>query len=215
MGEVVRHLAPDSWSDDDLFAIVQGEAAEASGMPDKRGALEILFDRYHARVHDQCLRLLGDAPLADDVTQEMFLSLLEKPVRYEGRRHFGSWLYIVVRNHCLNVRRRRQREIASEDVHEVWSSALVDPGDPARTLHEDEMSRMIARTCQDELSVREQEVVHLRYFWGLRVKEINRVLGLENTSGARTHLATAHRKLRDVLRRRFGDDALRMIFDEG
>ena len=46
------------------------------------------------------------------------------------------------------------------------------------------------------------------------MKEINRILGLENTSGARTHLATAHRKLRDVLRSKFGEDVLRAILDE-
>jgi RNA polymerase sigma-70 factor (ECF subfamily) len=214
MGEVARHLANESWSDDDLVAVVQGHEPARADLPDRRGALEALFDRYHARVHDQCRRLLGDDQLADDHTQEIFLSLLERPVRYEGKRHFGSWLYVVVRNHCLNVRRRRNREVPHEDPASIWSEALIDPVDPGRQYQQNETARMIGQTCQKELTSREQEVVHLRYFWGLRVKEINHVLGLRNTSGARTHLTTAHRKLRQALRAVLGDDTLNAILDE-
>ena len=201
-------LGMDAWPDDELFAAVRRGPEAPAGGPDRGRALEVLFARYHARVHAQCRRLLGDEGLADDLTQEIFLSFLEGPLRYDECRYFASWLHVVVRNRCLNVLRKRRREVPDAAPEETWESLMVAASDPSRDCERRETGESIRRACRQELTLREQEVIHLRYFWGLRVKEIDRVLGLENTSGARTHLATAHRKLRQALRARFAESAL-------
>jgi RNA polymerase sigma factor (sigma-70 family) len=163
-------------------------------------------------VHAQCSRLLDDSELADDATQDIFLGLIDTP--YEGRQHFGSWLYIVVRNYCLNMLRRRKKEIPS-DPDEPWSQLLTDPRDPEQNCEREELARLVDQVCAEHLTPREQQVIHLRYSWGLRVKQINEVLGLKNVSGARTHLATATRKLQDAFRAKFGEDGLRSLLEEG
>lgn len=208
MSEAAGDLVLDEWSDDDLFAVVREEPLPSAEDVDRGRALEVLFERYHTRVYSQCRRLLGDEDLAYDLTQEVFLSFLEKPPEYDARRHFSSWLYVSVRNRCLNRRRHRQHEVTTGEMEEFWATQLIDSDDPAQEFEQNEMAQVVAKACREELSPREQGVVHLRYFWGLRVKEINRVLNLTNTSGARTHLATAHRKLREALRARFGEQAL-------
>ncbi len=201
-------------SDDELFAIVQGRPPAVENGLARRHALELLFARHHARVFLQCVRLLGDEALAEDATQEIFLSFLEKSQRYDDRRYFSSWLYIVVRNHCLNVRRGRKHEV-QDYAMETWASRLVDPGDPHGEIQTKEMVELLEGICASELTVREREVIHLRYYWGLSVKEINAALGLQNKSGARSHLATAHRKLRSALHDHIGEDVLGQIFEEG
>jgi RNA polymerase sigma-70 factor (ECF subfamily) len=208
MSEAASDLTLDEWSDDELFAVVREERLPSAEGVDRGRALEVLFERYHTRVYSQCCRLLGDEDLAYDLTQEVFLSFLERPPGYDARRHFSSWLYVLVRNRCFNLRRHQRHEVATEEMEEVWATELIDPADPALEVEQGEMARLVAGICKEELSPREQEVVHLRYYWGLRVKEINQVIGLTNTSGARTHLATAHRKLRQALRAQFGEKAL-------
>lgn len=259
MSEGVPQDPSGDWSDDDLFEIVRRDGAGSRGFPDlaadpgrpgRDEALEILFGRYHARVHAQCRRLLGDAHLADDAVQEIFLGLLVRPLRYEGREHFGSWLYVVTRNHCLNVRRRRVREVGLEDSDEPVArseagsgggagrsggararggdgkggtrdlrmnlgDALLDRGNPGENAERDEVAGILREACASELGALEQQAIYLRYSWNLKVKEITEVMGLENVSGARSHLATAKKKLRKVLLDRLGEDEIRTLLNEG
>jgi len=212
MGGQTREHPLTALGDDELLAIVQTRPDVGPGA---REAMELLFERHHARVHAQCARLLGDELLADDATQEIFLSMLEKPLRYDGRQYFGSWLYIVARNHCLNQIRRRRREIALDEPEISLAEHLVDPSSPAHELADQQLGEILRGACDEHLNEREREVVHLRYFWGLRVKEINDVLGLTNVSGARSQLATAHRKLRAALAPYVSEDGLAAFFDEG
>lgn len=214
MGEIAQHTPPETWSDDELLGFVQGDSRRDPKEPEPARALEILFERHHARVHAQCSRLLDDSELADDVTQDVFLGLLDASGRYEGRQHFSSWLYIVVRNHCLNVLRRRRKEVQT-DPEENWSDLLVEHENPGQDFERHELACTVDEICAEHLTPRERQVVHLRYVWGLRVKQINEVLGLENVSGARTHLATATRKLQRAFRARFGPDGLESLLREG
>jgi len=197
-------------SDDSLIAVLRDLSVSRA---ERNTALERLFDRHHARVYEQCRRLLDDPELAADAAQDIFLGLLAKTQNYESRRHFASWLYIVVRNHCFNVLRRRRKE-ARGDEEDLWMMQLVDDSDPQREAQRAQTAALLEHICATKLNAREQEVVHLRYVWGLRVKQINELLGLENVSGARSHLATATRKLREALSASLGADAVNALLEE-
>ena len=188
--------APSSWTDEQLFESLRAESASESPLAPAE-ALGILFERYHVRVLRQCERLLGDSAGAEDATHEIFLGLLEKPRPYESRRGFGAWLYVVTRNHCLNLLRRSRREVG----HDSWEEILQadEPHDAARRRAEEtSILASIESFCERELTPMEQRVVRLRFGWGFSVKQINELLDLTNASGARTHLTTATRKLREA-----------------
>ncbi len=210
MSEVVPEANDSGPSDDELIGAVRDPASPREL---RHEALEALFERHHARVREQCRRLLGDTELADDATQDIFLALMERTRRYDARRHFTSWLYIVVRNHCFNLRRSRRRETQG-DATDLWMRELVDDADPQREAQQNETAALLDRICEERLNPREREVVHLRYVWGLRVKQINELLELDSASGARSHLATATRKLREALTQALGADAMDAILEE-
>jgi RNA polymerase sigma-70 factor (ECF subfamily) len=190
-------------SDDELLAVLRAPGPEGRSSDDdaqaRRSALETLFARYHRKVYHWCNKLLGDADLAADMVQEVFLELLERPRPYVARQRFGAWLYVATRNRCLNALRRRGREQGGDERVELALSAVVDGSDPHREAEQAELARRLDDACRRLLSPREQEVFHLRYVLGLRVAEITAVLGLSNASGARTHLRSAEQKLRRAL----------------
>ena len=197
--EALRHH-----SDDDLFALSQEQGS--------REAVAVLFDRYHARVHAWCVRIQGDTPRAEDVAQDIFLRLLDRRLQYRRRGAFGAWLYVMTRNACLNAKRAQKHEAGEEDTEfEVWREALVSKESPALDAERSHMAEHLKSACRESLSDLETRVIYLRYYWGLRVKEINAHLQLDNASGARTHLATAKRKLRDTLSRRLTPEELTRI----
>ncbi len=163
-----------------------------------REALAVLFERYHARVLLSCERILGPGPAAEDAMQDIFLSLIEKAQRYENRRSFGAWLFVVTRNHCLNALRRRRREVDMDPYEDFVHEASPAPG-PAEDAADYELGERIRQACEERLSPMERRVVDLRLKWGLSVKDIDNLLDLTNASGARTYLSTAKRKLRAAL----------------
>jgi len=183
--------------DDDLFAELR-EGAKAGDRQRAWQACEELFRRYRTKVFGWCLRFLGNEENAADVTQEIFLALLENPSRYAAQNRFGAWLFVVTRNRCLNAIRDGKSNRVT-DLDESLAETLRAVSDPATEAERGDIARRVQQSCSSELDTREQAIVHLRYHWGLKMREITSLLHLENASGARTYLRTAEKKLRRAL----------------
>jgi len=81
------------------------------------GALEILMQRHAARVYRVAFGVTRNEADAEEVTQDVFLSLFEKIGAFEERAALGTWLYRVATNSAL-LRRRGKRlelEVSLED----------------------------------------------------------------------------------------------------
>jgi RNA polymerase sigma-70 factor (ECF subfamily) len=182
-------------SDDALYATLRDGAADAAA---RRSAFEALFDRWHGKVFAWCKRVLGDSERAADRTQEVFVDLLEKPLPYARRRRFGAWLYVLVRNRCLNDVKREARR-STDELERLFADLAANEDNPLDAAGRSETAERVRRACAEVLDAREQEIVYLRYHWGLKIHEITSTLGLENASGARTYLRNAEQKLRKAL----------------
>ncbi|HEU4941117.1 MAG TPA: sigma-70 family RNA polymerase sigma factor, partial [Candidatus Eisenbacteria bacterium] len=84
------------------------EAPEAALVSRVRAGEPRAFDelvRLHlGRVFGIVLRVLGQREDAEDVTQEVFLAVLEKIDTYDSRRPFEPWLYRIAMNRALNAK---------------------------------------------------------------------------------------------------------------
>ncbi len=187
-----------SASDEELFATVRGTPPADRGPIDASQALGVLFERYHARVLRSCERILGETGRAEDAMHEIFLGLLDGSRSYRERASFGAWLFVLTRNHCLNALRRYRREI-DVDPYEELVNHPDTTASPQEFTEREEITERIERACEEHLNATERRVIDLQLRWGLSVKAIDSLLGLTNTSGARTHLSTAKRKLRIAL----------------
>jgi RNA polymerase sigma-70 factor (ECF subfamily) len=74
-----------------------------------RAALETLLTIHYDRVHALCRRMLGNDADALDATQDALLSAVRAVTRFDGRSSFGTWLYRIATNACLDELRRRRR----------------------------------------------------------------------------------------------------------
>src|SRR5712664_730001 len=73
-----------------------------------RDALEELVGRHQAWIFNIALRMLYHPQDAEDATQEILVKVLTRLSSFEGRSSFRTWLYRVVFNHLLNVKRGRE-----------------------------------------------------------------------------------------------------------
>jgi RNA polymerase sigma-70 factor (ECF subfamily) len=76
-----------------------------------RRAFEHLYRSYSGRVYGLCLRLTREAGLAEDCTQETFISAWRNLARFEGRSALGTWLHRIAVNVALARGRRVQLEV--------------------------------------------------------------------------------------------------------
>ena len=138
-----------------------------------------LVRRHHAAVLTLCRSLLADDALADDAAQEAFLKAYRSLAGFQGGAAFGTWLYRIASNHCLDLRRRRARR----PTESLDSLREDDPARVERLLREpdaagaaaeakDLVERVLSRIPEDY-----RAILTLREVQGLSYQELMEVLG--------------------------------------
>lgn len=98
----------------------------------EREALEALMGRHQAWIYNIALRMLCHPQDAEDATQEILIKALTHLSSFEGRSSFRTWLYRIVVNHVLNMKRGRREPEAltfSCYAHGLDSTPDLDPPD--------------------------------------------------------------------------------------
>lgn len=80
-------------------------AAAVSG---NRAAFERLLETHYSRIHGLAWRLTGSRADADDIAQDVCLTLVEKIGTFRGQAKFTTWLTGITFNACRDFRRRRR-----------------------------------------------------------------------------------------------------------
>jgi RNA polymerase sigma-70 factor (ECF subfamily) len=179
-----------SLSDDALMAAMQaGDQA----------AFRSLVERHLDRAYALALRTLGHRSDAEDVTQEAFLKLWSIRERWEpGRAKVSTWLYRVVLNRAIDLR-RRTRESGMENVPEPQDPAP----DAANRIHFDQVSDRL-HTAMTALSPPQRAAIALFYYDDMSIAEIATVM--ETTGGAvESLLKRARQRLRQSVHLRDSD----------
>ncbi|MET7289351.1 sigma-70 family RNA polymerase sigma factor [Streptomyces sp. NPDC005573] len=97
--------------DDALLTVRAGEGDEE--------AFAVLVHRHAPALVRLATRLLGDQAEAEDAVQDAFISAWRKLPEFRGRSSFGTWLYRIVTNRCLNVLRARRPQAPLDAVGEI------------------------------------------------------------------------------------------------
>jgi RNA polymerase sigma-70 factor (ECF subfamily) len=162
-------------------------------------ALEALYDRYGDYVYSVSLRVVGDAQLAEDIAQEVFLRLWRRPDLFDaGRGRFVTWLLSVARNKAIDERRSRGRRFRHENppgfASEDLPAVAEDPVDSA-LLADD---RIVIQKALALLPAEQRLAIQLAYFGGYTQQEIAE--GLKQPLGTvKTRIRLGLQKLRAVL----------------
>src|SRR3989304_10458139 len=90
-------------------ATIEAEAALVERLRDgDPAALALLMDRYASRVYRLAYGITRNEADAEEVVQDVFLTLARKIHSFEGRAALGSWIYRVTTNAAL-IKRRGER----------------------------------------------------------------------------------------------------------
>lgn len=171
-------------------SVSDGELLEAARHGDD-GAFTILHERYRAYVYRIALRIVGHRDDAEDICQDVFLRLYERPPALEGPRALQLWLARVTTNAALNVLRSRRRA----RFHWLRWFRLDWLDRRAGTDGETHVeTSLLVRNVLEQLSERDRALLALRAC-GMSYEDIAATLGLRQSSVG-TLLARAERRFR-------------------
>lgn len=156
-----------------------------------RRALGAIYDRYVTTIYRYVLARIGNPSEAEDITEEVFLRVIEHIGRFEWRADvpFAAWLVRIASNQVISHHRRRgsrQTDVSTED-YDVEDSR---PGPEPQVEHLLTM-REVNEACR-RLPSSQQQVIALRFGSGLSVRETAEALGkTENNVKVLQHKAVA------------------------
>jgi len=161
------------------------------------GAFEQLYQRWQSPLYRFALRMSGSETIAEDVTQEVFLTLMRDGRQYSGRGSFAAYIFTIAR-HRVWRRLQRERWFVNLEIEEgvesdagLTTDRLIAQADPLADLTRGEMVEAVRRAVI-ALPAHYREVVLLCYLHELSYAEAAEVIGCElGTVRSRLHRARA------------------------
>ncbi|MGK7878059.1 MAG: sigma-70 family RNA polymerase sigma factor [Xenococcaceae cyanobacterium] len=185
---------PQKQTDPELFRALQAGKTSALGQ---------LYDRYASLVYSLALKILTNAQEAEDLTQEIFLTLWRRQTYNPARGSLSSFLTTMTRSRAID--RLRTRSTKHRFLNR-WSQTMT-PSTPLLTPFEQASNQERQEQVQKalaELPQKQRQILEMAYYQGLSqseiAKELDTPLGTVKTWARKGLL-----KLRENLKEFMGD----------
>lgn len=171
---------------------------------------EELITRYETKVHNLAMRLTRNSEDAEEVLQDVFVTVYRKIEGFEGKAKFSSWLYrITVNAAFMKLRKRKQDQSVSLDdmLPHLQNKAIAQRNNfgahsDARALNNE--IRIALEGAITKLPDDYRAVFVLRDIDGLSNKEVGEILSL-SIPAVKSRLHRSRLMLRKRLRRFYAD----------
>ena len=174
-------------TDDALLAVRAAEGDE--------DAFAVLVHRHAPALIRLATSLLGTGAEAEDAVQDAFLSAWRRLPEFQGRSAFGTWMYRIVTNRCLNVLRSRRPVASLEAAGDV--AAAEHTTSPARIAEGRGAVREL-REALDLLSAEQRACWVLRELDGRSYEFIADAVGISQEA-VRARVFRARRSLTQAM----------------
>jgi RNA polymerase sigma-70 factor (ECF subfamily) len=168
---------------------------------DDKAAFQLLVSRYLNKIWRVAYNVLFDKQDAEDVTQEVFITVWNKRHEWaEGDAAFSTWLYRVAINRAIDFKRRRRPDHVEIDEDLPATSDI--PND--EVIMQSQFSAAF-RQCVQALPEKQMACLMLFYYEELNVEEICVRLQASEDS-VRSLLKRGRANLKGIMHAKFGDE---------
>lgn len=161
-----------------------------------KAAFGALYEETGRTVYFSCLKLLGDPQLAEDITQETYLTALQKLGTLAQPENFPAWVNRIGINLCkMHFRNNSAPEDNSEEIiEEIPDEGLI----PEEYVSNDAKRKIIMDIIDTVLTEEQRQSVILYYFDMLIVPEIAEVMNC-TTGTVTSRLSAARKKIKEAV----------------
>lgn len=141
-----------------------------------RDAASYLFDKYYDKVYNYCYKRIWDREVAQDLTQDTFMKVIYSINSYKDYGKFENYLYVIAGNLCKNYYKKKKSIPFAECEEQTHKDEF-----------EQREEQMAIRQALDSLNEVEREIITLRFYHDLKLKDIARIMNM-NLSTTKYHL---------------------------
>ncbi len=166
-------------------------------------AFAALVEKYQEQIHALAWQKIGDFHIAQEITQDAFITAYQKLSTLTHHNRFAGWLYVITSNKCNMWHRKKKPKLQSleetdpMELEEVYYSEYTSR---QREEAANQNQRAIVRKLLNKLRESERTVVTMHYLAGLTCEEIGKFLGVSpNTVKSRLHRARERLKKEEAV----------------
>lgn len=138
-----------------------------------------IYEKYSAKICNYFQYRTHNIWDAEDLTTTVFLKVYVKYGQYNSKHPFEAWLYRIARNTYIDyLRKKRDSLTETGECSELVEEVLMIP---EQELLRSETKRELLGHL-DKLTTDQQNVISLRYYIGLKMREIAQILGKKEES---------------------------------
>ena len=157
-------------------------------------AFSPLVRKYQKGVHALVWRKIGDFHIAQEITQDAFLTAYKKLGTLKNRTQFSGWLYVIAANLCRDWFRKNRMPVTESldatEVNEVDKVSYSQYVAEEQATEADETRREVVKELLKKLPESERTVMTLHYLGEMTIKAVSEFLGVsQNTVKSRLRRA--------------------------
>lgn len=139
----------------------------------------VLYDRYSSKVFQKCVGMTRDRDLAKDLTHDIFLKVFLNLVKFDHRSKFGTWVYSITYNYCLDSLRKSQRHREDDIDERNEGGGVTDEASEAMLLglRAERLERVL-----HEIDPADRALLLMKYDDELAISEIQDAFGLSESA---------------------------------
>lgn len=135
-----------------------------------RFSFEMLYERYAGKLYHYFLRMLWhDEEMAQDLTQEVFLKIVQKPEQFDTNRTFKTWVFSVAHNMCKNA--YRHKEVRDKAGVELAYSAMRSVNGDQEHMDREGFDNSLKKAL-NEMDPEKRNTFILRFKHDLSIRDI-------------------------------------------
>ena len=148
-------------------------------------AFAALVEKYQEQIHALAWQKIGDFHIAQEITQDTFITAYQKLATLTHHNRFAGWLYVITSNKCNMWHRKKipqqpqsLEETDPMELEEVYYSEYMSR---QREEAANQKRRATVQRLLNKLRESERTVITLHYLAGLTCEEIGKFLGYHRT----------------------------------
>lgn len=158
-------------------------------------AFAIVYNEYYRPLCYYAFRFFQDEEAAEDIVQKTMVKLWVQRKNITNINSISSFLYRTVHNNSINELKHRQ--VIDKHAENVKSELDIMAYDDVDEEYENRVSKVL-RDAIDSLPPKKSEIFKLKYYKGMKHKEIADQLGISYRT-VETHIVKGLQKLRETL----------------
>ncbi|WP_299670439.1 sigma-70 family RNA polymerase sigma factor [uncultured Polaribacter sp.] len=149
-------------------------------------AFSVLFESYYPQLHDYGLKISKNEALTEDTLQDFFLYIYDHRENLSDLETIAPYLFTSYKRFLLKVMKKNAKLKHTDFSDEVLIDLKFTPEELLTNQETESFKNKNLANLLNKLPKRQKEAVYLKYYSGLKAKEISEVMGINYQSVVNT-----------------------------